>query len=74
MTGNLNFGNNKTINIASPINALDVTNKQYVEAVTNDFLSRGGESVDGILYIDNNLIRNERTPLKICIQIPDRPR
>ena len=36
MTGNLNLGNNKAINSASPTTGSDLCNKTYVDTSVND--------------------------------------
>ena len=49
MTGNLNMGNNKIINVTNPTDNSDATNKSYVDT---NFLKLSGGHITGILYKD----------------------
>ena len=64
MTGNLNLGNNKVVNVDTPTSNADATNKKYVDAHVNALVKLdGSKSMTGNLDMNLKKVINFKDPV-----------
>jgi hypothetical protein len=62
MTGDLDLGTNKVINVVDPTSAQDATTKNYVDTQDNLKLSLTGGTMSGVIAMGDNKITGLATP------------